>query len=330
MIRVEFELRGKSDGFVDASMGSTLRINFHKMSGTVTVSPSYTGKSQTTTTLSQHRVTSGENVVTVDFPDFTWREGSGNIILLEFGDVMVNSLTLVDIQLERRPMTGEKVQTVHKSDKMIMDAIDVDFWWREPESMRVVNGESGQMWEGVDYFRVSLPVPWNGGFAQVFVMYQDGNARLLPLAPPGVDWIPFGSSVLIGQNDPTQLRPSAPISMVTFHPSSLRFNISYRDGGSAVVKLSVGMAHTEVTVYEIKDARPDPSRPRPFATLRSMYLEDGNSDCDSVLVNGQKYFPILGSWEEVAGNSFVFFRRCESKHLTLSPDIKIDVKKTDL
>lgn len=44
MIRVEFELRGKSDGFVDASMGSTLRINFHKMSGTVTVSPSYTGK----------------------------------------------------------------------------------------------------------------------------------------------------------------------------------------------------------------------------------------------------------------------------------------------
>lgn len=57
-------------------------------------------------------MTSGENVVTVDFPDFTWREGSGNIILLEFGDVMVNSLTLVDLQLERRPMTGEKVRFV--------------------------------------------------------------------------------------------------------------------------------------------------------------------------------------------------------------------------
>lgn len=71
------------------------------------------------------------------------------------------------------------MQTVHKSDKMIMDAIDVDFWWREPESMRVVNGESGQMWEGVDYFRVSLPVPWNGGFAQVKNFFYSHSKLLM-------------------------------------------------------------------------------------------------------------------------------------------------------
>lgn len=68
---------------------------------------------------------------------------------------------------------------MHKSDKMIMDAIDVDFWWREPESMRVVNGESGQMWEGVDYFRVSLPVPWNGGFAQVKNFFYSPSKLLM-------------------------------------------------------------------------------------------------------------------------------------------------------
>ena len=33
--------------------------------------------------------------------------------------------------------------------------------------MEFRNGETGETWRKVDFFRFSLHVPWNGGFAQV-------------------------------------------------------------------------------------------------------------------------------------------------------------------
>lgn len=159
-------------------------------------------------------------------------------------------------------------------------------------------------------------------------MYQDGNVRLLPLPPPGMDWIPFGSSVIVGYSDPSDLRPSAPITSVTFFPSTLRLHVRYRDGGSAWLTLSSTQTVTELVVSDIHSGVGRDIWRLPFATLRSMYVEDGNSDCDSVLVDGKNYRPILGQWGSMHGKSFFFFRRCESSHLTLSPDIRIDVKKT--
>lgn len=160
-------------------------------------------------------------------------------------------------------------------------------------------------------------------------MYQDGNIRLLPLPPPGLDWIPFGSSVLLGNSDPAQLRPAAPISTVIISPSSLVMRILFCDGGSVKLKLVARFQQTVATVYDIiKVSDPANNGLYPFATLRSMYIEDGNSDCDSVLVDGTTYHPILDDWASVDGTSFFFFRRCESKHLTLSPDIRIDVTKS--
>ena len=162
-------------------------------------------------------------------------------------------------------------------------------------------------------------------------MYQDGNVRLLPLPPPGVDWIPFGSSVIVGHSDPADLRPSAPITSVTFYPSTLRLHVRYHDGGSARLALSSSQTVTELVVSDIRNGgggRGDAWRRLPFATLRSMYIEDGNSDCDSVLVDGKSYRPIMGQWGSLLGKSFFFFRRCESSHLTLSPDLRIDIRKT--
>lgn len=158
-------------------------------------------------------------------------------------------------------------------------------------------------------------------------MYQDGNVRLAPRPPPGVDWIPFGSSIIVGHSDPiNDLRPSAPIAAVTFHPATLRLNVKYRNGGSAVLVLSTTQTLTQLKVSDIHTGNVDSGLP--FATLRSMYITDSNSDCDSLLVDGKSYRPIMDRWRSVQGSSFFFFRRCESQHLTLSPDIRIDVIKT--
>ena len=174
-------------------------------------------------------------------------------------------------------------------------------------------------------------------------MYQDGNVRLAPLPPPGVDWIPFGSSLIVGHSDPADLRPAAPVTSVTFFPSTLRLHVRYRDGGSARLALSSSQTETELAVTDIRHGRgragegEGEARRRllPFATFRSMYIEDGNSDCDSVLVDGGegwgkgggRHHPILSAWGTLHGRSFFFYRRCESSHLTLSPDLRVDVKK---
>ena len=102
----------------------------------------------------------------------------------------------------------------------------------------------------------------------------------------------------------------------------------YHDGGSARLALSSSQTVTELIVSDIRSGRGDSWRRLPFATLRSMYIEDGNSDCDSVLVDGKSYRPIMGEWGSLLGKSFFFFRRCESSHLTLSPDLRIDIRKT--
>lgn len=160
-------------------------------------------------------------------------------------------------------------------------------------------------------------------------MYQDGNVRLLPLPPPGMDWIPFGTSVLLGHNDPDHLRPVAPISEVIISPSSLVLHITYSDGGSAKLKLVTDSFEKIVAIVnDIKFSGTSKPDGYPFATVRSMYIEEGNTDSDSILVDGKVSYPVLGDWATVEGTSFLFFRRCESKHLTLSPNIRIDVTKS--
>ena len=56
--------------------------------------------------------------------------------------------------------------------------------------------------------------------------------RLLPVTPHGLNWIPFGSSVLLGQTDPHSSRPSAPIANVSINPTTLSMTLIYIDGGT--------------------------------------------------------------------------------------------------
>jgi hypothetical protein len=56
-----------------------------------------------------------------------------------------------------------------------------------------------------------------------------------------------------------------------------------------------------------------------------MFVTEGNNDVDSVKVDDRYSRHIMEKFGALQGRSFAFFRRCISKHLTLSPDIQVDI-----
>ncbi|KAK6173017.1 hypothetical protein SNE40_016557 [Patella caerulea] len=324
---ITFKLFGRSKGHIDAEIGSIFKISIVPINRVVEVRLVLTGRSPRSIMLKSQYFLPGERVMRFDIPDFTWSEDKLNSVTVTFNSYAASSITIREMQLERRVMKPEITETIFESGELVIDAVYMDFWWRAPESMKINILPKAEIYPNVAYFRVSRPIPWTtDSYAQIFVLYQDGNARLLQLPPPGLDWIPFGSSVIIGSTDPKSHRPSAPISEVDIDPYSFKFNIRYVDGSSADFKLSSTIEETEIVVSNLKFAQ-DMSI-HPFATLRSMYVEEGNSDCDSLMIDGEKSYHIMDDWHPKNGRSFMFYRRCESKHLTLSPDILLTVRRS--
>lgn len=102
--------------------------------------------------------------------------------------------------------------------------------------------------------------------------------------------------------------------------------IFYKDGGSMLLNINSTYSETQVQVSEIFFTRDRYTLP--FATIRSMYVAEGNTDVDSVKVDDKQTYHVMDQWGYVQGRSFAFYRSCISRHLTLSPDIQIDVLQT--
>ncbi|KAK3599476.1 hypothetical protein CHS0354_006598 [Potamilus streckersoni] len=320
----QFDLEGKSKGMIDADIGSILRIKFSGMTGQTIIQMRYKGKAAIVST--EYKIlTPFQLEASWSIPDFSWTETDLNFIFLYVNSNASLPLSVDTLSLERRPMLPDQVVTLYKSDNVIVEAIFVEFWWLAPDTMQLILS-NGHSYNNVSYFRIYRPIPWNSGYAQVFVMYQDGNTRLLPVPPEGVDWIPFGSSVIIGQANPTVVRPYATVVGVHLDLQSLIMNVKYKDGGSAKLKLENSLTETRVVVYDIVFGE---NNLYPFATFRSMYVSEGNSDVDHVSVNGVQPRHIMEDFGSIMGNSFVFYRKCMSKHLNLSPDIYIDIRETE-
>ncbi|ESO97242.1 hypothetical protein LOTGIDRAFT_159264 [Lottia gigantea] len=329
---ITFALRGQSEGHIDANIGSILTILIEPVNTIVAAEVTVNGRAGSKLNLPTFAFLPGERLKNVSIPDFTWSETLDNIVTLSFttqDDASI--ITVAELRLERRPMKPERTQMVFFNEKIIVEVVYMDFWWRAPESMNITMAPNGlpeaKSYDGVAYFRISRPVPWSKkSFAQIFVMYQDGNVRLLQLPPPGLDWIPFGTSVIIGATDPYDHRPYAPISNVQIDPINSIMYVWYNDGNYAEIRLVSALEETQIVVSNLRFTQDMSSHP--FATFRSMYVEDGFSDCDSIIIDGQDSYHIMDNWLPKSGKSFMCFRRCESKHLTLSPDILLKIIKT--
>lgn len=329
-IDIVFKLNGPATGHTDSEIGTIVFMKNIQFSGTITFQFEYFNRFNRWSFPQKRTVKTSADELTYDTPDFAFREGPGNMIRIsmysERGNI--NSLSIGEIYMKNRYMHPDRNKKIYDDGITVIEAVDIDMWWRINETMTVtvVRDQGAKTFHDVDYIRVYRRVPWsNNDFSQIFVMYQDGNIRLLPITPHGLDWIPFGSSVILGQTEPSAVRPSAPISHLNIEPDGLKLTVYYTDGGIVPLNIVSTLSETKLVVSGCTYAR-DLSV-FPFFTFRSMYVTNGNGDVDHIAADDSSSLGITDQWEKLYGHFFAFFRKCISKHNTLSPDITLKILK---
>jgi hypothetical protein len=208
------------------------------------------------------------------------------------GNVVIN--VVYDIPWRPHPQTTMNVSVEGKYDKDVVYFV-------------IYKHIEGKHIEGKEYW------------PQVFVLYQDGNARIKPQRLPCLDDTTFDSSVIIGATEykETQL---VNISSVVIDPTNLTMDIKYRDNTSAHIKMQVNCIEN---IVEVSNITYDTTS-HYFARLRSMWIGDGNADVDHIRTENEE-LPIMGGWTERKGTWWQFFRKVPSIHNTYGPDIRIEI-----
>ncbi|MDH3605022.1 MAG: hypothetical protein OEU26_35950, partial [Candidatus Tectomicrobia bacterium] len=166
-------------------------------------------------------------------PDMTWIEGTdANIIHLrvvpaeEGGATSPDTRGLYDyVELKRRATKGEtQLPPLVRNEVIEVVPVHIDFWWRYPESMtvEVVGGATAT---DVHYLRILKSAPDSNppDVDEILVLYEDGNARIVPLPPVGVD-IAYGASIILGPSADAK-RPIAPIKKIVVEPRDLALDV---------------------------------------------------------------------------------------------------------
>lgn len=318
-----FSPDGPSKGVVDSEIGSRLYFELRNVQGPITIGLTYYGRKKQWSNPDFVEFSSDNLNHTWSIPDYTWNENPENIVRLLLPLELPFAIDVAMLSLNKRTTKEDTAFKVFDNTEKIIEGVNVDFFWRSDGDMVVKLKDSGEVYTGADYVRIYTHLPWgNTEFSQVFVLYRDGNFRILPLAPPGVDWIPFGSSIIIGEADPEEERPYASISEVEIDMRKNTLDLKYANGNTVSIELHVAFSATSLTVTNInfKD-----KRRLPFLTYRSMWVSDGNADVDRVKMNGNEARRIMADWRYLYGTSVAFYRQCLSTHNTMSPDIQIDL-----
>ncbi|KAL3871333.1 hypothetical protein ACJMK2_039340 [Sinanodonta woodiana] len=285
-LNVTFNVEGKSRGMTDADRGSILTIQLSGITEQTVVQMEYKGRAALSS-IQQKILSASVSEASWSIPDFTWSDTNLNLIRLYINTSSPLPLTIYNLSLAKETIAARQ---------------------SPPESMELALSNRDS-YSNVSYFRIHIPTIWNPGYAQLFVMYIDGNARLLPIPPDGVDWIPFGSSVIIGQSNPSHVRPYAAINNVFLNIQSLQMKVTYKDGGSARLELQNNLIETRVIVSDIIFGQ---NSNYPIATFGSMYIADGNCGVDHVKANNANPRHIMEDFGYLLGRSFIFYRKCTS------------------
>lgn len=211
--------------------------------------------------------------------------------------------------------TADTCTEIHNDGTNIIQECVVAGWWR-PYTMDIIVEESiGSYY----YLTLSRKIDGENSWPQSLVLYQDGYMRLKPHPPEGRKDTCFGSSVIVGPAAPSS-RPFTDIDEVKVNIPDLSLDLTYREGGTAHIDLSVDRSQAVAMVSFDYST----SKTIPFATFRSMYITDGNADVDHVLTPLRE-FPILNGWATLKGPWWFFYRAIKSVHNTSAPDIRLEV-----
>jgi hypothetical protein len=205
----------------------------------------------------------------------------------------------------------------------VVSAVREATWWK-PQGMKA-SIDSGQQFVDAHYITVSRNIPGTGEYPQFFVLYEDGNLRLIPFPPTGATSVCFGSSVIVGPVT-TAARPYAEVASVNYVTVSKTLHVAYLSGGSADFDLST-VTRTSAKVHVVADYA---TLSQPFAAFRSMFVADGNADVDHVTWTTPSSTIQDSSILSFAGDSgldWVFYRATRSLHNTSAPNIRITVSQ---
>ena len=205
-----------------------------------------------------------------------------------------------------------------------IEAITIDFWWRAPRVMEVSVIGGGTV-TNAHYFRIVKRMPEAvPSYNEVFVYYQDGNARIIPFPPTNISWVPYGASVQIGATPDSQ-RPFTDVDTIVVDPVDLSADITFLDSSVAHVEFWVDRNRHVVDVNGITYNTTTTS----FARMRSMWVADGKADIDRV-TSQQGTFPMHKDWSRLDGTWWTFDHAVPSYHNTYCPDFEIEVISTQI
>lgn len=324
VFKIEFNLKGKAEGVIDSDVGSILEMHFTNVEGNFSVGCSYTTRGGCLSQSISYLITPDHRNQTWVIPDYTWSEHQWNAINCSIASASEQTINITYIQLSRRNEHGEKQSYIYKDDNTIIKGVNVDFWWRQPKTTLVHT--NNKYFPSIDFVVIYKRIPTTSSFHQIFVLYQDGNSRTLPLPPEEVDWIPFGSSVILGQSNLSDFRPVSEIKRIQIMEiikERVRLKVNYYDGAAAIINILSRDSVTEVLVTPLTYQRSLSTFP--FARFRSMWITDGQCDVDHLRTDNNQPRGILDGWQNMKGCKVNFFRMCQSTHLTFSPDIMIEV-----
>jgi hypothetical protein len=164
---------------------------------------------------------------------------------------------------------------------------------------------------------------------QIFVLYANGYARIIPQPPAGrEERVCFGASLIIGAAGENPVYPITAIDRLDIDPQNMTIKVRYKNGSSAVLQLYAEPGKTTVRVTDVTYD----TVTAPFVTMRSMWVANNNSDVARIQAASspgvmQMYTidPRHDEWTILPGDSWLFSRPTYSRHNTSAPDFKIDV-----
>ncbi|OWF47139.1 uncharacterized protein LOC110454775 [Mizuhopecten yessoensis] len=319
--------RLKTRDFRNLNVGSTLYVKLRKISSVVQVFVAYIGQKRTWTELSWQSFDPEILSRNWSIPDWSWSEQTGNLVKLTFVRTLTEAslpIVIEEIGLEERKLNNSK-RVIFDNEEFIVEGIDLDFWWQRDKNMTVSVLQNGNSYFDIDCVRINYRQQWEADLhSRIFEICQDGLVKLAPPAPHGLDWIPFGSSVVLGAADPRFPRPYTDIISIGIDTRTVSLSVLYRDNSSLTLSLQPSYLETRLFVQDVFVSM-DKQAKLPLITFLSMWVADGNADVDHITVNGDSPRHIIRKWGALYGVSATFFRQCISSHNTQSPDIRIDI-----
>ncbi len=207
---------------------------------------------------------------------------------------------------------------MHEDDRLKVVGITFDKFWR-PEQVPVTVGSRTE--SGFHLFQLFLKEGTAAPY-EFLVMYPvDGYWRLKPRPPAHLPDIVYGTSALIGPIEVMQ-RPVVNLSAIRFDPAAMTFQLSFRAGGTATVKV----AEIDRVRVALDVTLERPVTGGPFTGLRSMYVTEANADGARVEwraagANRWQEAPVM-DFRGGEGIEMKLTRTVPSRHNTSAPDYR--------